>query len=114
MTKLLFQPGRRSLLRSRALVGALPSPVLGLTCRSPFQVHFREAYHVEGCASCRTRLSPQTLDLRPRAEDVLTHMEILPLLSGKRTLLPGWPVSAYSGGLNGSMQHFILKRKDGV
>src|SRR5260370_42010478 len=52
MTKLLFQLGRRSLLRSRALVGALPSPVLGLSCRSPFQVHFREAYHVEGCASC--------------------------------------------------------------
>src|SRR5258706_15185627 len=42
MTKLLFQLGRRSLLRSRALVGALPSPVLGLTCRSPFQAHFRE------------------------------------------------------------------------
>src|SRR5258705_13865998 len=64
MTKLLFQLGRRSLLRSRALVGALPSLVLGLTCRSPFQAHFGEAYHVEGCASCRTRLSPQTLDFR--------------------------------------------------
>lgn len=34
----LFQRGRRSLLRSRALVGALPMSFWGLTCPSPRQV----------------------------------------------------------------------------